>query len=302
MKKESCAPVVYVPTLHREYVPARFPESVRPLWPGLPARCAGKYDRTLWQDVPCPYTPAEAASCLAELAQLDSAALADAADSKPTADAKTRAERQALNRFAAGEDLESPAEDRNEDRRRWAQRFLLLGWLQEERVLDMEALSERYRAGAAKLAAHLGAGEIPPAEPGTTGLTTPEASAFDAEEDLLSGLLGMAVLPEDTAALLPSWRFMLELLSILLPETALICTADARMTEALAEAGLCQEPLSPALQERFAGQGLEEYVLTCGEEPFWKLLGKKMPQSDRPWLDRRQLVLLCTAKDLLERT
>ena len=69
------------------------------------------------------------------------------------------------------------------------------------------------------------------------------------------------------------------------------------MAKAFAEAGICQESLSPALLARLP----EGYAVTYGEEPMWKLIGKKAPQSARPWLDRRQLVILCTADDVLER-
>ena len=176
--------------------------------------------------------------------------------------------------------------------RRWAQRFLLLGWLQEERVLEMEQLSARYRAGAEKLAAHLGTRDT-------------EREPADEDADMLSGLLGMMrdLVPEDPATLLPSWCFILDLLAVLLPEGTIACTADQRMAKAFAEAGICQESLSPALLARLPeGWHVPEgYAVTYGEEPMWKLIGKKAPQSDRPWLDRRQLVILCTADDVLER-
>lgn len=107
---------------------------------------------------------------------------------------------------------------------------------------------------------------------------------------------------EDPATLLPSWCFILDLLAVLLPEGTIACTADQRMAKAFAEAGICQESLSPALLARLPeGWHVPEgYAVTYGEEPMWKLIGKKAPQSDRPWLDRRQLVILCTADDALE--
>ena len=108
---------------------------------------------------------------------------------------------------------------------------------------------------------------------------------------------------EDPATLLPSWCFILDLLAVLLPEGTIACTADQRMAKAFAEAGICQESLSPALLARLpeGWHAPEGYAVTYGEEPMWKLIGKKAPQSDRPWLDRRQLVILCTADDVLER-
>ena len=122
---------------------------------------------------------------------------------------------------------------------------------------------------------------------------------------MLSGLLGMMrdLVPEDPATLLPSWCFILYLLAVLLPEGTIACTADQRMAKAFAEAGICQESLPPALLARLpeGWHAPEGYAVTYGEEPMWKLIGKKAPQSDRPWLDIRQLVILCTADDVLER-
>ena len=127
----------------------------------------------------------------------------------------------------------------------------------------------------------------------------------DEDAEMLSGLLGMMrdLVPEDPATLLPSWCFILDLLAVLLPEGTIACTADQRMAKAFAEAGICQESLPPALLARLpeGWHAPEGYAVTYGEEPMWKLIGKKAPQSDRPWLDRRQLVILCTADDVLER-
>ncbi len=82
----------------------------------------------------------------------------------------------------------------------------------------------------------------------------------------------------------------------------MVCTADQRMAKAFAEAGICQDPVSPSLLARLpeGWHAPAGYAVTYGEEPMWKLIGKKAPQSDRPWLDRRQLVILCTADDVLE--
>ena len=297
MQKESNDSIVYVPTMHREFFPEGFSGSVRPLWPGLSSRYWGQRASDAWHKIFLPYTPTEATACLAELAQLDEAgiaALSDTAASFRSAAQKVSQEREDLKRFAETGECREAGKDMvlTEDMRRWAQRFLLLGWLQEERVLDMEQLSARYRAGAEKLAAHLG------------GCGT-ETEPSDEDADMLSGLLGMMrdLVPDEPATLLPSWRFILDLFAILLPEGTMVCTADQRMAKAFAEAGICQDPVSPSLLARLpeGWHAPAGYAVTYGEEPMWKLIGKKAPQSDRPWLDRRQLVILCTADDVLER-
>lgn len=197
-----------------------------------------------WHKISLPYTPTEAAACLAELTQLDEAGLAalsdTAASSRSTAQ-KVSQERDDLKCFAKTGECREAGKDTvsTEDMRRWAQRFLLLGWLQEERVLEMEQLSARYRAGAEKLAAYLGTRDT-------------EREPADEDAEMLSGLLGMMrdLVPEDPATLLPSWCFILDLLAVLLPEGTIACTADQRMAKAFAEAGICQESLSPALLAR----------------------------------------------------
>lgn len=297
MQKESDDSIVYVPTMHREFFPEGFSGCVKPLWPGLSSRYWGQRNPDAWHKISLPYTPTEAAACLAELTQLDEAgiaALSDTVASSRSTAQKVSQERDDLKCFAKTGECREAGKDTvsTEDMRRWAQRFLLLGWLQEERVLEMEQLSARYRAGAEKLAAHLGTRDT-------------EREPADEDAEMLSGLLGMMrdLVPEDPATLLPSWCFILDLLAVLLPEGTIACTADQRMAKAFAEAGICQESPPPALLARLPeGWHVPEgYAVTYGEEPMWKLIGKKAPQSDRPWLDRRQLVILCTADDVLER-
>ncbi len=279
MQRKGFGPVVYVPTMHFEFIDEGISEHVRPVWPGLSARYAGNKDIHLWQEIPLPFQPSEASSCLAELSRLDESGLSTLAETEFQLAAEDwHSESRALASFAATGELDGRGEPDFAARRRWAQRFLLLGWLQEERVLEIETLSQKYRAGAEKLASQLG-----------------EAGDEDAGAGHLAELSGMLdeLIPEDRSSLLPSWRFMLELYAILLPEGAVVCTADTRMLESFAAAGLCQEKFPEDLRTLFPHHvGMDNVTLSCGEEPFWKLLGKKSSQSDRPWLDRRQLVIL----------
>ena len=73
MQKESDDSIVYVPTMHREFFPEGFSGGVKPLWPGLSSRYWGQRNPDAWHKISLPYTPTEAAACLAELAQLDEA-------------------------------------------------------------------------------------------------------------------------------------------------------------------------------------------------------------------------------------
>ena len=75
MQKESDDSIVYVPTMHREFFPEGFSGGVKPLWPGLSSRYWGQRNPDAWHKISLPYTPTEAAACLAELAQLDEAGI-----------------------------------------------------------------------------------------------------------------------------------------------------------------------------------------------------------------------------------
>lgn len=139
MQKESDDSIVYVPTMHREFFPEGFSGCVKPLWPGLSSRYWGQRNPDAWHKISLPYTPTEAAACLAELTQLDEAgiaALSDTAASSRSTAQKVSQERDDLKCFAKTGECREAGKDTvsTEDMRRWAQRFLLLGWLQEERV------------------------------------------------------------------------------------------------------------------------------------------------------------------------
>ena len=103
MQKESDDSIVYVPTLHREFFPEGFSGCVKPLWPGLSSRYWGQRNPDAWHKISLPYTPTEAAACLAELTQLDEAgiaALSDTVASSRSTAQKVSQERDDLKCFA----------------------------------------------------------------------------------------------------------------------------------------------------------------------------------------------------------
>ncbi len=272
---------VYVPTMHREFLSETVPAGVRTVWPGLPDVHGSRRDPSLWlTPSSLPFTPSQAASCMAELARLDENGIADLSVSTPAMQAVSRreiTEREDLARFArSGKTAEGTARSSQrpggEELLRWAQHYLLLGWLQEERVLDMDRLAARYRNGARKLASHLGADDE-------------EETAIHAE--LLAAMTDLV--PEDPAALLPSWRFMLELLSILLPPEAVFCTADDRMAGALSDFEVCD-----ALPPELFSIPQNGEAASCVRGCVWQLIGRKEPDPDRPWLDAERTVILLT--------
>lgn len=303
-------PLLYVPTLHRELLPAGLPEdlTILSVWPGLPDTCGTGEG---WFRPDLPYTPAQASACLADLAALDadSLSLAGTPDFDGARQARQRAssrqEEKDLAQFArtgtsgstdtnTSDTTEATAQTvpksdiPTKETRKWAQNFLLIGWLQEERMLEMDTLLARYRRGAERLTAQLGDGT--------------EHAVDNSENELFSDLLAsmQMLLPDDPATLLPSWRFMLDLLAVLLPPEQPLFTADARMVADLAASGLCGEPLPASLLAQLSLNSTvsEKYKLTCGRLPLWNLLGKK-PRVDKPWLDTPRLLIVCHSPSTL---
>ncbi len=271
---------VYAPTMHREFLPEGLPEGIRSVWPGLPDLRTAPRDPSLWLTPPSlPFTPSQAASCMAGLENLDENGIASFSALTPEMQANARRElreREDLARFARSGSLPqqnpSPtAGEKGEELLRWAQHYLLLGWLQEKRVLDMNSLVERYRSGAQRLAAHIG---------GDSG----EESSIHAE--LLAAMNDLV--PETPDAFLPSWRFMLELFSILLPPETVLCTADDRMIRGLASSGQAVARFSGEKELPFRNMEAAD----CMRGPVWKLLGRKEPDPDRPWLEAERMVII----------
>ncbi len=256
-----CIPLIYIPTLHRELVPPGLPEGISTCWPGLPLPDSER------EGTFCPdfvWSPVEAAACLEDLKRLEPeaarAALALEADMQGR---KRRTEMEDLDVFAgriAADDSCVPRESRIR-----AQRLLLTAWLQEDRVRDMKELAERYARSAAALAEMLDDG---------TGGGEREAPVVDA------------------AALLPSWRFVLEQLALFLPPDAVLCSADPAVRDALNEAGLCLAEPVPEDLELLPPAWRQGIALRAERVSLRRLLGRTGSASGRPWLDRVFLTIL----------
>ena len=286
MKNVFNAPLISVPLMHRELLPASFPSCVLPVWPGLPAPRGEAWHGESWFLPAWPYSSAEAAACRADIERLDETGLS-AFSEIPDRKTLGTQEKRDLEHFAKS-GLASPCAVKKPETDvllRWAQRMLLLGWVQEERVLEVQALTERYRKGAHRLSEQFH---------GETG--TPAGEDREAFSAVLAAIQELA--PDNAENLLPSWKFMLELFAVVLPETAVLFTADARMIRALRDQNLCRQPCErDLLPDVLKGQAA---ALTWGHEPFWKIIGRNAPLADRPWLDRFQTVLLLDAETIAE--
>lgn len=308
--------IVYVPLMHSALLPPGLPGGLSVLWPGLPAssRSFPRDGRVAAWRPPMPYSPAEAAACLAALEALGRDMLRGtpvhaAGAARPTAGSGLASgEALALSRFvgqggpasvstslaspvAAGAGNSAPCDTENAQRR--AQRLLLLAWLQEERVWDMNGLWSRYHAGAAALAGAFceARGGDDSAEP-ESSFSEPATGAARADSAGRGDF-------EDVRALLPPWRFVLEQMAHFLPGDAALFTADSRL---LQEATLASAPT--AEEESAAWSGLDEWNerngwdesvrrrLRIGRAPLWRLLGLPGPQEGKPWLDPVRLVIM----------
>lgn len=282
--------LVYGPSLHRDFVPAALC-ALKTVWPGLPVPGTRRGGAAPWNAVEwyipktLPFTPSQAASCLDTLSALDEASLAAFSESATDRQAdmhKASLERQDLARFVAGaEEVERPAAQ--DWLVSWAQHYLLLGWLQEGHVLELTALSSRYRASAERLSHQLSA-----LLPGDDD-DAKELRALIQESDSVAAtgmgeaFLGLA--PEDTRVLLPSWKFMFELLSCLLEPEIVLCTADSAMLREARQVGILLKEPQPALRSLLPAEG----TVLCGTAPVWKWLGRSS-LPERPWLDQERTV------------
>lgn len=139
------------------------------LWPGLPddlcitpaAPAPARYRPTNY-----PFSRREAAACLADLRQMDMAALSGlplgAAVTDNARHARRLAELAALKELDGLDQAAPPAAAaarRERLEREQAQKVLLWLWLQEERLAELAELARRYADNAGRLSAALGAGE-----------------------------------------------------------------------------------------------------------------------------------------------
>lgn len=138
------------------------------------------------------------------------------------------------------------------------QKVLLLVWWREKKLLEVVGLEQRFLAAEKALSAALADGAA----------TGPEPSA---------------AAPEDSGV---PWRAVMDAALPFLPDEAAVFTADEAMALDLRDAGM----LGP-LPEDSAGMlpgWPQELVsgLLHAELPAWRLVGRRGPLDERPWLER----------------
>ena len=275
--------VLSLPLLHSESPDPLWRSKAPHLWPGLP-----HMPETGYVELPgAPFSPAQAAACLADLEAMSEAALTGvplqalaARENRPQA-RRDADERTALRHFAAtGEESAPPSGLRQEFAQlafTAAQKILLWAWLLEERQREMRALSSSFDAGAGNL-----------------------MDALGVEEDAdLTALHAASMRLGDDAGILPPWKLVLENAALFLPETCTICVNDARMAEAVADqcadAGITPVPPAPLDASRIAEWGLpaQPGMTWCRITlPLWRIVGLSTALEQRPWLNREVQLLL----------
>lgn len=144
------------------------------------------------------------------------------------------------------------------------QKILLLAQSLEERRHELARLEERYSALERSLMESLGEG------------------ALDELPDELEG--GHDVAEEGGSSL--SWRVIVDAALPFLPENAALFTDDESMASDLRESGMLQPfPEDRAALCRGWDPGLVAGLLFVNL-PAWRLVGRKGPTPERPWLDR----------------
>jgi hypothetical protein len=302
-------PVFYVPSLHQDRVPIPVPEQAAFFPCGLPGACARPEGAAIPAETrlaeqavlaALPLGPAEAKAALADMLRLGEEYAAggllkelaahqllqlheDPWSGKP-------GELADLERFAAdGERAEQPDKVTVVD---WSdatgkapvaspesirkvmldcQKTLLLAWSLEERARELEGLERRYQAVERELMRSLGEGDEAEALLREAGEHTAEEAALEESGPGESGL---------------SWRVMVDVALPFLPEKGVLFTADTQMALDMRGLGMLQ----PLPEDRAAvckGWPVDFIAgLLYAELPGWRLVGRKRPLPERPWLDR----------------
>lgn len=141
------------------------------------------------------------------------------------------------------------------------QKVLLLVWWREEKLLELAALEQRFLTAEEALHAALA--------DGVGDAATKPASA---------------PAPEDTGV---PWRVIMDAALPFLPDEAAIFTADTPMALDLRDAGILS-PLPEDSADVLSGWPQELVSgLLHAELPAWRLVGRKNPLDERPWLERK---------------
>ena len=253
------------------------------LWPGLPDELCGIDAASPAPDrhrpANYPFSPREAAACLADLRQMDMAALSGLPLGVAVADNARNARR--LAELAALKELDgrdgvapSAAEAARHDRleREQAQKALLWLWLQEERLAELAELARNYARNANRLSAALGVEE----DERPRGLPFLDAS--------------IALDP----ALIPPWRLAAVNAAYFLPREAALAVEGPMRADLLERLDFS---LAPHCAELLGCPPERAGEIVQARAPLWRALGHSRPPGrdadgllgvERLWLTWRR--------------
>ena len=165
------------------------------------------------------------------------------------------------------------------------QKTLLLAHALEERTQEMALLESRLHKAEASLQSLLHEGDAEHLEELLQESEPKEA--FDAEA-LADGISGTAKNPADPV----SWRVVVDAALPFLPSDAVLFTADPVMAHDLRRAGMLQpfpEDRADVCRE-WPFELVTGLLFAC--LPAWRLVGRRGPLPERPWLNREIEVLV----------
>ena len=254
------------------------------LWPGLPDDLCAVHDAAApacgrHRPSNYPFSEREAAACLADLRQMDVAALSGlplgAAVAGNARNARQQAELAALKDLDRLDGATPPAADaarRERLEREQAQKTLLWLWLQEERLAELADLARRYADNAGRLTAALGVEED----------ERPRGLPF----------LGASIALDPS--LVPPWRLAAANAAYFLPGDAALAAEGPMRADLLERLDFSPAPHYAELLGCPAEQADE---IVEARAPLWRALGHSRPPErdadgplavERVWLTWRR--------------
>ena len=265
--------LVYVPTLHKALAPARLPETVAFLHPGLPGVTFRAHDI---HPGAYPFSPENARVQLADLlAQGESMAGTQGGIRVQEENARRHTaalpplEKQALAHFTAtgkAPETAGAKPQAADEPLQAAHKTLLLTWDLEERLMEIKILEEKVEKAWVELHSQLRDGE-----------TASEIPAVSAPDEA-------------------PWQATLAAMAAFLPPESVLVSGHAALRQHLLEGGMLQ-PLPEDMAE--ALPDWEPALLSAtlwAHLPLWRILGSAKAPEAKPWLLRAHDILLIPAE------
>lgn len=284
--------IIYTPTMHESLAPKELPKDVLFMRPGLPS---SEPSDSIYVPENLPYPPAQAETVLRELVSMGSTLAREGSlkfmagqswlQTENSAQRKSELEEKRLLEKVArtgSVDDTQPAETitiapNNTEYLHNAQKTLLLAWEHENYCIEIAALKEKITAGDRLLQNSLGA----------LGINEHElheiAGANIFEDEAAAGTI-FENEPESSPGY--DWRIIVDAMGALLPQSAILLTADEEIFDALNASALLN-PLPESLLKEFA-HWPEDFTafLLYAQAPLWRITGHSRPLPERAHMEK----------------